>query len=91
MPKNNTPDQYLNFIKVQLQKRGLSVTETTDGFDFSNRYLSGSLKLLKPIVLTWKEKPGFEIADNPSGAGKSSVSFKKISDALNFISRRLSP
>jgi hypothetical protein len=82
------PEQFLSFIRVQLQRRGLEVRESIDGFDFENAYLAGTLTL-KPIILTWKEKAGFEILDTPAGKGKSSASFKNISDALTFITMRL--
>ena len=82
------PEQFLSFIRVQLQKRGLTVTEAQNGFDFENIYLRGSLTL-SPILLTWKVKPGFELVDTPLAAGKSSASFQKIGDALNFLTLRL--
>lgn len=83
------PEQFRDFILVQLQKRNLTATETSEGFDFENDVIKGTLTL-KPISVIWKTKPGVEILDVPLAKGKSSASFKNISDALSFITMRLS-
>lgn len=81
-------DQYLDFIRVQLQKCGFDVTEVAKGFKITNVYLKGLLQL-KPLALTWSTKPGYEIADVPRANGNTTKSFKSIAEALSFISLNL--
>lgn len=81
-------DQYLDFIRVQLQKCGFDVTEVARGFRITNMYLKGFLQL-KPLALTWSTKPGYEIADVPRAEGNTTKMFKSIAEALSFISLKL--
>lgn len=76
------------FIKL-FQRFGFESKENNGIVIFESRVLRGTVTLKRPFSVKWKAKNRYVVMDLPTANGDSSVSFKNVSDCLDFLRRRI--